>query len=106
MARFAGARAGPYIRPMTSPAVRVVPLLVALLGAPGAGPTAAQVAASEMDTTEVRADSSDLASVARAAQAQFERRRMNHLPVTLSAGGGSDCDEYVGRFCTWYGEGE
>lgn len=94
-----------YIRWMTRPGVRPVPLLAATLAALGAAPAGGQVAVTGMDTTEVHADSTDLASVARAAQARFERRRMNHLPVTLSAGGG-DCDEHVGRFCTWYGEGE
>jgi hypothetical protein len=90
---------------MTPLALRSLPLVAASLVALGPAPAAGQVAAEGMDTTAIRVDSSDVASVARAAQAQFERRRMNHLPVTLSAGGG-DCDEHLGRFCTWYGEGE
>jgi tetratricopeptide (TPR) repeat protein len=57
------------------------------------------------DTTAVVADSSDLSSLARAAQDRFERRRHHFLPVSLGPGS-SPCDEQVGRFCTWYGEGE
>lgn len=65
----------------------------------------AQVVEGPIDTTTVRADSSDLLSVGMAAQALFERRRLRFLPVTLESGSGA-CDEHVGRFCTWYGEGE
>lgn len=50
-------------------------------------------------------DSSDLRSVARGAQRRFEYRRTRYLPSTWGARGGS-CDERVGRFCTWYSEGE
>lgn len=85
-------------------AARLTTALLVLAGAsPGQG--RAQAARQPVDTTSIVADSSDLLSVGRAAQAVFERRRTGYLPVTLSRGGG-DCDERVGRFCTWYGEGE
>ena len=57
------------------------------------------------DTAVAVSDSSDLRSVARAAQARFENRRLYQLPRTLDSHGGP-CDEHVGRFCTWYSEGE
>ena len=65
----------------------------------------AQVAEGPVDTAAVVGDSSDLVSVGRAAQALFERRRQRHLPLSFETGNGS-CDEHVGRFCTWYAEGE
>src|SRR5690606_2490718 len=40
-----------------------------------------------------------------AAQARFEIRRVRHLPRALDGPHGP-CDEIVGRFCTWYDEGE
>lgn len=81
-------------------------LLLALsLLAASAPSGVAQVLDAPLDTATVVADSSDLASVGRAAQANFERRRRHYFPITLSYGSG-ECDEHVGRFCTWYGEGE
>lgn len=56
------------------------------------------------DVQEV-ADSSDLLSAARRAQATFERRRIRFLPLARQAYGAS-CDENVGRFCSWYEEGD
>jgi hypothetical protein len=50
-------------------------------------------------------DSAGALSRARAAQARFERRRLRYLPITLDSYGGS-CDEHVGRFCSWYDEGD
>jgi hypothetical protein len=47
----------------------------------------------------------DAVGAARGAQARFERRRVGHLPVSIGASPGP-CDERVGRFCTWYSEGE
>jgi len=82
-----------------------VSLFLVLLGSSGGEPLAAQVTEGKPDTTLVVADPGDIASVARAAQALFERRRLRHLPLSLGASGGT-CDEHVGRFCTWYGEGE
>ena len=69
-------------------------------------PVAAQSAAvPSADTLEVAADPADVVAVARAAQARFELRRTRHLPLSWS-GPGWECDEHVGRFCSWYGEGE
>lgn len=78
-------------------------LCVGALSVPAAA--SGQLPEAAPDTTPLVADSSDLASVGRAAQARFERRRLHHLPISYSVGGGS-CDEHVGRFCTWYSEGE
>ena len=66
---------------------------------------AAQVVDGGHDTSAVVIDSGDALGAARAAQALFERRRLRHLPLSIGAGGGA-CDERVGRFCTWYSEGE
>ena len=85
---------------------KTFPTLVACAGAwllvvPARG----QVATPATDTTVLVADPGDVAGEARAAQALFERRRLRLLPLALDAPGGT-CDERVGRFCTWYGEGE
>lgn len=50
-------------------------------------------------------DSARTLRAARSAQARFESIRRNHLPWTNSRGGG-ECDERVGRFCLWYGDGD
>ena len=73
------------------------------LGLPAA--SMGQVATGVRDTTILVADSSDLRSHARAAQARFERSRTRHLPATIETFG-SVCDEHVGRFCSWYEEGD
>jgi hypothetical protein len=65
----------------------------------------AQITTGALDTTGVVADPDDVEGVARAAQAQFERSRIRHLPLTYEPFGGS-CDEVVGRLCTTYAEGE
>jgi hypothetical protein len=65
----------------------------------------AQASTEPVDTVVARADPSDVVSVARAAQARFELRRTRYLPLALNGPGG-ECDEHVGRFCVWYGEGE
>jgi hypothetical protein len=57
------------------------------------------------DTIRVVPGVNDVVGMARAAQAEFERRRLRHLPRVYETPGGR-CDENVGRFCTWYGEGE
>jgi len=74
-----------------------------VLGVPSAAVT--QVGEGAPDTTVAVPDSGDVLGEARAAQARFERRRLRFLPVTLGHVGGA-CDEHVGRFCTWYEEGE
>jgi hypothetical protein len=68
-------------------------------------PAVAQVARGVLDTTLVVVDPRDAASAARSAQASFERARERHLPVRLGSRSG-ECDEVVGRFCTWHDEGE
>jgi hypothetical protein len=70
-----------------------------------AGPAASQVGVAGTDTAAVVADPGDVLGSARAAQASFERMRERHLPFTFGSAGG-ECDEVVGRLCTWYGEGE
>ncbi len=47
------------------------------------------------------ADSSDLRSQARSAQARFERIRVRHLPQEFVGSGG--CDEIIGRICMRHG---
>ncbi|MDX1646518.1 MAG: hypothetical protein R3304_05190, partial [Longimicrobiales bacterium] len=74
---------------------------IAIVGSP----SRAQVVRGSPDTTAVAVDSSDVASVARGAQASFERIRVRHLPRTYGSFGGS-CDEVVGRICVTFGEGE
>jgi len=76
-----------------------------LAGLSLAAPAAAQVGAVGTDTAVVVADPGDVRGSARAAQARFERARERHLPRTFGSYGG-DCDEVVGRLCTWFGEGE
>lgn len=56
------------------------------------------------DAGEYRTDS-DVRDAARSAQSLFERRRTPLLPIAWSSTPGA-CDEHVGRFCTWYSEGE
>lgn len=84
-------------------AARLAALLVA--AAPVTSRVSAQVPTGAIDTAAVVADPDDVESVARAAQAQFERSRVRHLPLTYEPFGGS-CDEVVGRLCTTYSEGE
>lgn len=50
-------------------------------------------------------DADEVRDAARAAQSLFERRRTPLLPIAWSSTPGP-CDEHVGRFCTWYSEGE
>ena len=81
--------------------------IVLLIGLGSICPSVAsgQIAADPIDTTAVVADPGDIVSVARAAQAVFERRRIRHLPLRMQPFGG-ECDEIVGRLCTTYSEGE
>jgi hypothetical protein len=82
---------------------RSVALLLALLSLPT--PALTQVVSGVPDTTTLTPDSSDLRGAARAAQALYERRRLRHLPVT-SISFTDSCDETIGRFCSWYDEGD
>lgn len=50
-------------------------------------------------------DSAALHMEARRAQARFERRRVPLLPATAPAGGGTSCDEHLGRMCLSFGGG-
>jgi hypothetical protein len=53
--------------------------------------------------TAVAQDSADLHRVAVDAQAAFERTRRAQLPLAAwIRGGGSRCEERIGRFCYWY----
>ena len=65
----------------------------------------AQVVSGEIDTVTVVIDSSESHGIARAAQARFERRRIRYFPLILGSANGA-CDERVGRFCSWYDEGD
>ncbi len=65
----------------------------------------AQVVSGEIDTVTVVIDSSESQGIARAAQARFERRRIRYFPLILGSANGA-CDEQVGRFCSWYDEGD
>ena len=76
---------------------------LALLLVPSAG--VAQVVSGVPDTVTLAPDSSDLRGRARSAQAQYERRRLRYLPVT-NVSFTDACDERVGRFCSWYDEGD
>jgi tetratricopeptide (TPR) repeat protein len=78
-------------------------LIVAMLAAPGTG--VAQVVSGTPDTVMLGADSSDLLGRARSAQSRYERRRIRHLPLTTVSFAGA-CDERIGRFCSWYDEGD
>jgi len=65
-----------------------------------------QVATVGPDTVvDAPREAGDILGAAHDAQARFERIRLRRAPLTFSGGGG-DCDEYVGRFCTSYEEGE
>lgn len=48
----------------------------------------------------------DVLGGAHEAQARFERTRLRLTPLAFGGGGRGQCDEYVGRFCTSYSEGE
>jgi len=83
--------------------IQVIVVFAAIFAA--ARPAVAQVARGALDTTAIAVDPGDVRGAARSAQAAFERARERHLPVRLGSSSG-ECDEVVGRFCTWYDEGE
>ena len=85
----------------------VVPALLLVVASSGGWLDAVegQVVTGGSDTTTVVVEPGSIVERARAAQAQFERRRLRLFPLSLGGTGGT-CDEHVGRFCTWYGEGE
>lgn len=51
-------------------------------------------------------DSARALGSARSAQAGFERLRFRHLPWTDRGIGPDRCDERIGRFCLWRGDGK
>lgn len=57
------------------------------------------------DTATIAAAPGDVRGAAQSLQAGFERGRERYFPLTFGSSGGP-CDEVVGRFCTWFGEGE
>lgn len=65
----------------------------------------AQVLTRPGEEAEEPFDSADALGRARQEQARFERWRARALPRTWGSSGGP-CDEQVGRFCTWYDEGD
>ena len=77
-------------------------LSVLLVGHPERGGAQATPMAPDTSVQVVAAD--DARGAARSAQARFEIRRARLLPRSLG-GTQSPCDENVGRFCSWYGEG-
>jgi hypothetical protein len=79
-------------------------LALVALGCALAAPTSAQVVSEPVDTTVAEPDPGDVRGAARAAQARYEIRRTRHLPRSFGGSSGP-CDETVGRFCSWYGEG-
>jgi len=89
-------------------AVVVLAIAAALSGASVHAQT--PVGAPEPDVDEEVLPRSEAAGAealraARAAQARFEIRRVRWLPRGMSRGSGP-CDETIGRFCSWYGEGD
>jgi hypothetical protein len=65
-----------------------------------------QVATVAPDSLErIEVDRDDVRGRAEDAQARFERARLRYSPLRFGTSG-IDCDEYVGRFCTTYHEGE
>ncbi len=51
-------------------------------------------------------DSARSLGSARSAQAAFERLRFRHFPWTNDGVGPDRCDERIGRFCIWHGDGK
>src|SRR5215218_3048434 len=86
--------------------IALVPLV--LLASAALAPNAdAQASLASMRPPAVqRADSARALRSARSAQAEFERVRFAHLPWIWESGGGSECDERIGRFCLTYTDTE
>ncbi len=77
--------------------------LIALLAAAVLGDDASGQESGPAFADEDRA--AEALKAARSAQSRFERQRSRLLPVSWDSPMGS-CEERVGRFCTWYTEGE
>jgi hypothetical protein len=86
------------------PAIRLTTLLVGILLALAAQPAGAR-AQGLAPGGAADGDSASARDEAETAQADFERARIRHLPWTWSAPPPA-CDETVGRFCFWHGEGD
>jgi hypothetical protein len=87
-------------------ASRSIPLqLLTIVTLTAVGRARAQVSAVGPDTAVVVADPGDVLGSAKSAQARFEIRRANYLPIRYVSSGGP-CDEVVGRLCVRFGEGE
>jgi len=71
----------------------------------GAQPALGQAPTRPVEEAEEPFDSADALGRARREQALFERWRARALPRAWGSSGGP-CDERVGRFCTWYDEGD
>lgn len=79
--------------------------LAVLVSAGVVSPMLSQAAAQGSLRPELRLTGVPLLDDARRAQRQFEEFRVEHLlPYTGKGGGGTNCDEHVGRFCYWYDE--
>ena len=103
-ARSCRARSRPLARRLRLVTARHLLPSLLLLAAPRPA-EANQVEGRDGRRGAVAADSTEVLEDARDAQARFERRRTRFLPITLDGHSGP-CDERVGRFCTWYDEGE
>jgi hypothetical protein len=91
--------------------ILAAPLAIAATLA-AASQASAQVVPPPQPSSEVRAaaprspeqaDSARLVRRSRSEQAGFERYRAHRAPGTFRGGGGSRCDERIGRYCMWFG---
>jgi hypothetical protein len=71
---------------------------------PGEGRVGGHSLLSGAGTHSSPPDSAALIREARRAQGSFERRRVSHFPLT-DRGGGTECDERIGRMCLRFGSG-
>jgi len=66
----------------------------------------ALLAAASLAATQVEsADTAELRKEMRRAAIRYETIARRRAPLTFHSGGGSSCDEIVGRFCLTYGDG-
>jgi hypothetical protein len=99
----------PFATHITS-RIAAATLFGVLLAAPAAGQASGPILSEITPSIEREAwsthpsDSVRVLSNARSAQSRFELVRRNHLPWTWDRGSGP-CDERIGRFCLWYGDG-
>ena len=92
--------------PLSSlPTMRRLAITLAALASAVASHADAQALAEPRDTVVDQVAPGDVRGAARSAQVRFERGRVPHLPRART-GSNAPCDETVGRFCTWYDEGD